>query len=227
MAKHTRFLFPFEKLRLLHRGKSTEIWDGMIAGRPHILRRASPGHRYHLSDYLLQSRIKHPLLLQPTLGWYGAGESFWYAMPAESLTELIPDQWNVRSFVAQILSLALNFYKRGFVFRWNPDHLFCDPKTGRPFLAGLSGLREATSEEIEEEELSLLPRLSSVLSKHGLHDKEMTSALKRWERRKKHQVTGCLEELLRESPTFMEQTVGIWEWQRERSRWGFSGIKVI
>ena len=64
MPKRYLTALPFEKIRLLARTRSAELWEGRIDGRLHALKRLLTGRPSAWTDYTILSQVRHPLLIQ-------------------------------------------------------------------------------------------------------------------------------------------------------------------
>ncbi len=212
MARRPLTPFLWERTRLLHRNRALEIWEGNIQGRPYLIKRFLKPGLNHWSDFLLQSRIRHSLFMQPELAGYSGQKTFCFATPIDFPVNPLPETWDFLRFAVQFLSLARTVHSRGLVFRWDAEHLLFDQRTGSVFLPGFTSLRERNHGRSREKDVEIVNQLRIFAARHAGFAGPVLNILKRWERRKNNVLEGCLQEILQKQPSALDATISCFDW---------------
>jgi transcriptional regulator with GAF, ATPase, and Fis domain len=211
MGRPPQVSFRFEKHRLLQRRKNWELWDGWIQENSHLVKRFTTSRPSNWDDFLLQSRLKHSVLLKPFTGGYSKDGSFCFGVPVDfTAARTIGDSHDLKQFTVQLLSLLIGLEKKGIAVSWHPDCLIYDSSTSKVFLSGIHTAKKKPSYEIHQ-----LTTLYQFASKHVHRDEDLLKILRKWIRRKDSQLQGCLVDLLPGS-NCIDKTVLVYEWRFTR-----------
>jgi hypothetical protein len=209
MGRPPAVSFRFEKNRLLQRGKKIELWDGWLDGQSHLIKRFFEPRSAHWNEYAFVSKLKHSVLLKPSYAGYGKDGSFCYAMPIDFVPVRNQELRDLPAFSALLLSLIHALESRKIGIQWSPNHLVCDNKTGKIYLAGIHPLRE---KPLHSNGLRHITMLSSFVSKHFSVHHELTKILRKWVRRKENQLAGCLQDLFSAFSPQLNEMILVQDW---------------
>ena len=205
--------FRFEKNRLLHRGKTIELWDGWIDGQPHLIKRFIKPRYTGWHEYALLSRVQHSVLLKPSFAGYSRDGSFCYGMATDFTPDRRPEFPRLPEFSILLLSLIYSLQKKKIDIHWSPEHIVCDAKAEKTYLAGIHPLKESQTDFSDERHLNLL---CSFVAKHLESNHEVLKILRKWTRRKELQLAGCLQELYSCFSMQLHKTIAVYEWPYTR-----------
>ena len=214
MGRKRPVSFRFEKNRLLHRGRSVELWDGLLYGQPHIIQRFLKPKSSSTNDYALISRIKHPVLIKPSIAGFTRDGNFCNAAPVDFVPAHKVESQDLPGFCVLLLSLVYALQKRKIRVQWTPEHIVSDARSGKNLLAGLHPLKGSSMDE--DDDAKHLTLLNLLASKHLSSNHDLVKVFRKWLRRKDTPVSGCLWELLTRYPHAMEKTLFIYEWPHTR-----------
>ncbi|MCI0414018.1 sigma 54-interacting transcriptional regulator [bacterium] len=209
MGRPPSVSFRFEKNRLLQRSKNIELWDGWLDGQSHLIKRFLEPRSAHWNEYTFVSRLKHSILPKPSSAGYAKDGSFCYAMPVDFIPARNEELQSLPVFSALLLSLIHGLESRKIGIQWSPNHLVCDNKTGRIYLAGIHPLKE---KPLHSNSLKHISLLSAFVSKHFPIHHELMKILRKWTRRKEDQLTGCLQDLLSAFTPQLNETILVQDW---------------
>ena len=196
--------FRWDRTRLLRRTKKVEYWEGEVNGHPAIIKRFPDKSEFHWREYILQSRIRHPLVLPTGEAGIGSGGRFSYSLQLDFIPTKLEQINDTASFAAQILALAASLEKKGFDFRWDPGLILQDTTQGRPVLAGLGPIRSRTPRDLASRAPRVLAELRQAIALHGGSDPSVEKTIRKWERRKDKALAGCLQDLMASHKIFPE-----------------------
>lgn len=204
----------FEKKRTLHRSKHTELIEGSLRGAPFLLRKIAKPGKAVWKQFVTQTQIHHPLLLNPQSCWFAKDGSFRCAIPLHFSPGPVPETPDLISFCAELLSLAYALHQRQLIFRWSKDDLLCDPTNGQFYLAGLSSVRAASPGDLQENEGIVLSMLEEFLVSFP-SAASLLSRLKAWSRKKKGALDGCLRQILMDGSLSLSRIITRFDEQRK------------
>lgn len=190
LARRERTSFHFDKTGVLHRTKVAEYWEGVVKGKPAIIKRFAGAEESSWREFILQSRIRHSILMPATHAGITSGDRFAYSMPLDFSPVSTTNVTDPLCFATQMLSLAMALHNRGFSFR-RDSFLLQDKSTGQVFLPGINMAREKTDGGAR-----LLGQIREAIG-DGSATTEVLKTLRKWERRKENPLAGCLAELMR------------------------------
>lgn len=215
MVRRTSASFRFEKSRLLHRGRTAEYWEGVVAGRPALIKRFAGNHESCRREYSLMSRIRHSVLLPAWQGGVGPGGRYAYSMMLDFVPSRVNQPADPVRFAVQALSLFLSLRRAGVCFRWDPQFLLEDRLTGRVYVPGISPVAQKPDADQQEDEARRLAQIREALGESPAMG-DLEKILRKWERRKENVVDGCLGDILQRFGTPPELLPAWFEMPRAR-----------
>lgn len=129
--------------------------------------------------------------------------------------EKLSGSQDTTSVLVQLLSLALALGRKGFAFRWYPEHLLLDSNLNQAYLAGFTPVRVASRFERHQLSAEFLKSLRIFASSRGSENETPVRILRKWERHRGKQLFGCLAEFLQRRPV---QSTTITSFEIPRSR---------
>jgi AAA ATPase domain len=213
MGKPRGISFRFEKNKLIQRTKHIEIWEGLLDGQSHLVKRFCSRRGNHWNEYAFLSSIQHSILLKPSTAGFTKDGSFCYGMPIDFVPSKPESVSNLPLLTIQLLSLIRALEARKMRIHWNPHHFVSDAKSGRIFVAGVNPVNGKSRPKNGVHHLALL---SKYITDRTSADQELLKTIRKWMRRKENQLDGCLHELISCHGSNLDQTILSFEWPFSR-----------
>jgi AAA ATPase domain len=216
MSKKHSPSFRFEKGKLLSQKQRIELWSGSVDGQPQFIKRFLFRRPELRREFLLQTKIVNPMFLRPLRAGFSEKGLFSYAMAANFPVSGLSADANDRCFLIEFLALIFALQRKGMAVRWDPSHFVYNSDEQRSFLAGFNRLCSESCVGMHEKNRRLLFQLRKYANDMP-NGSASARILKKWERRKKGQLEGCLRELLSHSAFDMDRIVTLleWSWSKE------------